>query len=176
MAKSTGSVPRRRGRPKRNVDALVTDVLIECLVQWLTGRALNLDRAVRQVVSKERADQEKLSVKELRERVRARLKDATRDQEELLLRAFDVAQERGEGIGWMQVPLQRFKLMRQAADRSLVGPPKRGMLDVDRVRRLRLVWFRRAFDDLLPLDIPISKIAQDFDAVHAFIERRQKSA
>jgi hypothetical protein len=175
MAKSTGFVPRRRGRPKRNVDALVTDVLIECMVQLLTDGAPNPDRAVRQVVSKNRADQEKLSVKDLRERVRDGLKVASRDPDELLLGAFDIAQERGLALGWQEVPLQRFKLVRQAADRSLVAPPKWGMLDVDHVQRL--VSFHRAFDDLLPPDTGISKIAQEFDAVHAFIERRrQKSA
>ena len=94
MAKAAASVPRPRGRPRRNVDVLVTDVLIECMVQWLRGEPLNSDQAVRTVVNPARAAREKISVKALRERVREALSDASGGPGELLPRAFEVAQAR----------------------------------------------------------------------------------
>jgi len=169
MEKAGPSLPRRRGRgrPRKANTGPLDDVLIEWFVGWLeTGwpppTKRSFDDAVRAVATHERAEKESPSGwgtnkrKDLREGIRDALEkiDTGANQEELMLRALDVARERGVK---MRHPLRATTLAKIKRYRQ-----------ADRERRLGLI--RRAFVGILPSDFPKSALEKLFDDYLALAE------
>jgi hypothetical protein len=199
MAKSGMPIPRRPGRPEADNRVLIDDTLAEW-VQTGGPNGQGLDQAVRVVCTADRALREHVNrVKSLRKRVRDAL--AYMGREEMLLRAVDVARERGILVPqWLSVELAETQHRNREIKAELAANPeiqrliqeweatiaaanqplarynavlRRQQAEADRVRRLTA--FCVAFD--VPADTPISQLVWQFDACAKFrteLLRRQK--
>jgi hypothetical protein len=156
MAKAKDAVPRPAHRPKKDN----TDLVIDFWVEWLRDRRPR-DEAIRAVATADRAKQERITVKTLRERVRAALDDELISWPQL----FEVAQQRGVAV------LPKALL---PVDLTPPSPPLPPLTDahVDHIRRL--VLYARSIDDILSSDTPISEVNKLFLAHRATLRRRRR--